>query len=368
MHLKSLMLQHFKNYNSQQFEFAEGINCIVGPNGSGKTNLLDAIHMLSLTKSAFNHIDHDLIMEGNDFLRMKADINNDSKQNTIEIRLKSGEKKEVFWNENAYQKLSEHIGKFPAVLISPNDTDLIRQGSESRRRFIDACISTVNKDYLQSLTDYQRLLRQRNNFLKSLNENQKPDPVLLEAYDEKLIPLNRYISKSRSELLDRFGDDFRKFYRKLSGDKEEITWQYESKCLLEDFPERYRKNIDRDVFLQRTNMGIHKDDFDFRIDGRSVKKYASQGQQKSTVLSLKLIQYMLFHTHFGFAPVLLLDDIFDKLDSGRMSRLMEIISEQSFHQVFVTDAHPERSIEIFKGSAHEIRIFEIREGKANQIE
>ncbi len=366
MHLKTLFLENFKNYEKQNFEFVDGINCLVGPNGSGKTNLLDAIHMISVTKSAFNHIDQDLIKEKSDFLRIKASFQNE-KENTVEIRLRTGEKKIIFWNDNPYDKLSKHIGKIPLVMISPNDTDLIRQGSEIRRRFFDAMISTVDPDYLKELSDYQRLIRQRNQLLKKMADGRNQNFTLLDVYDDQLIPLNKKIALKRFAVISQFEDDFAGFYTQLSEEKEKIEWMYESNCLESKFEELYLKSRQKDLLLLRTNVGIHKDDIDFTIDGKQVKKFASQGQQKSAVLALKLIQFLMFSKHFKFSPILLLDDIFDKLDSGRMSRLMLIISKQTFRQIFVTDAHPERSIDIFQKADADIRIFEIENGQVKDV-
>ncbi|MEQ8360700.1 MAG: DNA replication and repair protein RecF [Cytophagales bacterium] len=366
MHLKTLILENFKNYNSTKMEFVKGINCVVGPNGSGKTNLLDAIHMLSMTKSAFNYIDQDLIRKDQHYMRLLADLIKE-KEEKIEIRLKQKEKKLVFWNDNEYEKLSHHIGKMPLVLISPNDTDIIRQGSEGRRRFFDSMISTIKPDYLKALSEYQKILRQRNALLKQMAEKKSKSFSLLEIYDEQLIPLNQFINRSRSELIKSHEKGFQNFYSILSDKKEKLQWVYESKAGEKDFRDRFKNSLERDLIFQRTNVGIHKDDYEFFIDGKQVKKYASQGQQKSTVLSLKLIQFIVFKNHFNYSPILLLDDIFDKLDSGRMERLMSIISKQDFIQIFVSDAHPERSIEIFNKSNADIRIFEIENGEVNNV-
>ena len=338
----------------------------MGLNGSGKTNLLDAIHMISLTKSAFNYIDQELILEESDYFKIIARIEK-SKEEKIEIRLKTREKKAIFWNDNPYEKLSEHIGKIPLVLITPNDTDLIRQGSEVRRRFFDALISTINPEYLRDLTNYQKVIRQRNILLKRISEQKENDFSLLNIYDEQILPLNVRISKERQRIIRENNGTFEKFYHLLSGKTENIQWHYLSRTLNEDFESIFKSARARDIILQRTSIGIHKDEFDFLIENKQVKKYASQGQQKSTVLSLKLLQYLIYKEHFKYPPILLLDDIFDKLDSGRMTELMSILSEQAFRQIFVTDAHPERSIDIFKKTDADIRIFEIHEGKVINV-
>ncbi len=366
MHLKTLFLENFKNYKSSDLKFVKGINCVVGPNGSGKTNLLDAIHMLSMTKSAFNHIDQDLIRKDQAYMRLHCELVQE-KEEKIEIRLKRKEKKQVLWNDNEYEKLSHHIGKMPLVLISPNDTDVIRQGSEARRRFFDSMISTIRPDYLKALSEYQKTLRQRNALLKQLAEKKSKSNSLLEIYDEQLIPLNQFIYQCRSEMIKSHENDFKNFYSILSGEKENLQWVYESKAGEKSFKDRFKNSLERDLLFQRTNEGIHKDDYEFFVDGKQVKKYASQGQQKSTVLALKLVQFNVFKKHFNYSPILLLDDIFDKLDSGRMERLMSIISKQDFIQIFVSDAHPERSIEIFNKSNADIRIFEIDNGQVKNV-
>lgn len=366
MHFESISLENFKNYRKQSFDFVDGINCIVGRNGSGKTNLLDAIHMISFTKSAFNHIDQDLILNNQPYLKIKGLFNNDS-ESEIEIRLKQGEKKQVFWKGIPYEKLSEHIGKIPLVLINPNDTDIIRQGSEIRRRFIDSMISVIDHDYLKDLSRYQRLLRQRNAYLKQLAERKSNDRTLIESYNEPLLVLNKKIAKRRLDLMEYGQSHFKKYYKHISDNSENVDWQYSSKCLDDDFAEKYVSNLEKDIVLQRTNMGIHKDEFHFLIEEKQIKKFGSQGQQKSCVLALKLVQFSVFEEHFQFAPILLLDDIFDKLDSDRMKRLMDLITSKKVNQVFVTDAHPERSVEIFKLGKSEFRIFEIKEGELKNV-
>jgi DNA replication and repair protein RecF len=366
MYLESIFLENFKNYQKEKFEFLEGINCVVGENGSGKTNLLDAIHMSAFTKSAFNYIDQDLILNEQDYFKIVANIEN-AKSDKVEIRLKSKEKKQVFWNDNPYEKLSEHIGKIPLVLINPNDTDLIRQGGEIRRRFFDSLLSVLDKNYLSDLSKYQKTLRQRNNLLKQMSESGKTDKTLIEVYNETLLELNASIGIKRKSFIDTYSKKFEDIHAEIA-DGDSIKWKYQSNCLDANFKEKFVKNFDRDLYLQRTNMGIHKDDYEFDINDISVKKYASQGQQKSCVLALKIIQFIAFKEHFKSAPILLLDDIFDKLDSGRMSRLIKIISEQDFNQIFVTDAHPERSIEIFKNTGAKFRIFEIQEGTLKNVE
>lgn len=363
MWLESLYLNNFKNYSEANLNFVDGVNCIVGLNGAGKTNILDAIHAISFTKSAFNHLDHELIKEGESYFRVLGKISSDKKTDKIEIRLPEAAKKIVLWNDDPYAKLSEHIGKVPLVLINPNDTDLIRLGSELRRRFLDTLLSMLSSEYLSKLSEYQRTIRQRNALLKKVFEDNRREDELFEVYDEKLLALNDFIYSSRKKFIDSEAGEFAKIYDKISDKAEKASLVYKSDLNKENFHSAFKNNFEKDLRLQRTSLGIHRDDLEFSIEEKAIKKFASQGQQKSIVLALRLLQYKSFYKHFGFAPLLLLDDIFDKLDDGRMSRLMEILSENQFGQIFVTDAHPERSISIFKEAKREIRIFEIASGE-----
>jgi DNA replication and repair protein RecF len=346
MRLQELYLLNFKNYAEARFTFGEGIHAITGLNGSGKTNLLDAVHFLCLTKSAFLATDTPAIRYGETFLMLRGLFEQDQRTHTVECALQQN-KKTMRLNGKAYTRLSEHIGAFPLVLLTPYDTDLIREGSEERRKFFDGTLSQWQADYLDKLLQYNALLKQRNALLKQFAERNHPDYDLLEAYDRPLIPLAQTLAQARRQLLDRFEPIFAQHYRRLASEAEQVRIEYVSEAQKPDFEEIFRKALPKDLLLQRTTQGAHRDDFDLLMNDRSVGKFGSQGQQKSFVLALKLAQYDLLHTQKGFAPLLLLDDIFDKLDDRRMAALLETLSARPNAQVLLTDARPERTRQLF---------------------
>ncbi len=363
MYLENVSLINFKNYQDLRLEFTKGLNCIIGINGSGKTNLLDAIHFLCLTKSAFNNIDSQLIFENEPFFSASTTLYIDSEKFQIKSVLQPPKKKHLSVNKVEYEKMSQHIGRFPVVLIAPNDTDLIREGSELRRKFFDNILSQSDHDYLDKLIQYNHLLKQRNSLLKQFKEAGKTDSVLLETYDKKLIPLNKFISEKRAELTIRFKDFCDKNYQQLSGDREETKLKYVSKVSADNFEELYYRSLDRDIILERTNVGVHKDDYEFTLNDKPLKKFGSQGQQKSFVIALKLAQHEYINEVKSIAPILLLDDIFDKLDDDRIRNLVEMVSKRKDSQIFVTDARPERTQAFLSDISKDFKIFEIEEGR-----
>lgn len=367
MHLENLSLVNFKNYADSDLGFSRQINCFVGPNGSGKTNLLDAIHYLSLTKSAFNTIDQQNIRHGNDYFVVKGTFALEEQLHLIKCSLKTGEKKQVKNGHERYEKLSQHIGLFPLILITPYDTDIIREGSEQRRKFFDSLLSQINQDYLNQLIEYNHYLKQRNNLLKQFHEKNYFDPTLLETYDRKLISIGQILSGSRSKLLHDFLPFFQQRYREISSGNEEVSLKYHSNVMDDDFPDLFRSRLQRDMALQRTTLGIHKDDFLFELEGYPIKKFGSQGQQKSFVIALKLGQFELIKKAKGFKPLLLMDDIFDKLDDHRIEKLMDLVAGKAFGQLFVTDARPERTIAIFEKIEAEVKIFGVDNGLVEEI-
>ena len=368
MHLESLELLNFKNYEDIKLQFSPEINCLVGSNGSGKTNMLDAIHYLSLTKSAFNTVDVQNIRHESDFMVIRGMFRKEDKQETIQCSLQQGQRKVLRHNKKDYDKMSEHIGRYPVVLIAPNDTDVIREGSETRRKFFDSILSQIDPQYLQWLLQYNHGLKQRNSLLKQFAESNTFDRDLLEPYDRHLLEFGRQILKARKDFLQDYLPYFLSHYQNLSEGKEGVSIRYESNLDVENPEAELKNNLRRDLALQRSNVGIHKDDFVFEIDGHPLKKYGSQGQQKSFLISLKLAHFDSIRQHKEFKPILLLDDIFDKLDDHRIAKLMELVSGHTFGQLFVTDARPERTERIFQQLQDtEVRIYRIEAGEAKRM-
>lgn len=365
MILHRINLINFKNYENVKVDFCTGLNCLTGLNGSGKTNLLDALYYLSLTKSAFNSIDSQNIRHNSDFFSIKADFSLKNKDHQLQCSLKQGEKKSFKVDGSTYDKLSEHIGKFPVVLIAPNDDDLIRESSEVRRKFFDSIISQTNKNYLTGLIRYNHVLKQRNSLLKRIFETGRRDKDLIGQYDKQIIDLSVQLSGIRANFIKDLLPGFVSHYQTLSGGKEQVDIQYGSKALDEDFPKNFTKAIEKDIVLQRTTMGIHRDDYAFLISDNPLKKYGSQGQQKSFLISLKLAQFEFIKANNGLTPILLLDDIFDKLDDERIQKLLDMIGQQKFKQIFLTDARKERTRELLTDVNAEIKVFEIESNEIN---
>ena len=362
MYLENISLSCFKNYSGSKLNFSPLINCITGPNGSGKTNLLDAIHYLSLTKSAFNSIDQQNIQRGQPYFSIRGEFIRHEKKYLISCSYKVGEKKIIKNNQTAYQRFSEHIGSFPLVMITPYDTDLIREGSIVRRKFLDGLISQINPPYLTDLLNYQRLLNQRNQLLKRFATGHRFDKQLLAAYDEPMLVLMKGLSTIRKDFLKSFVPVFTTHYSMLSDGNETVDITYRSDLLADNFEERYLGNHQRDLQLQRTDLGIHKDDLICKFDGHSMKKFGSQGQQKSFVIAMKLAQFDCLKLEKGFKPVLLLDDVFDKLDDRRITKLIDMVSGHKFGQIFITDARPERTARILEKLESEVINFEVDQG------
>ena len=362
MYLRKLTLLNFKNYPEASVTFSPGVNALVGPNGSGKTNLLDAVHYLSLTKSALNPVDVQNVRHGEGFFTVKGEYEREGKALTVLVHVPAGQKKVVKANGAPYEKVSEHIGEIPLVLITPHDTDLIREGSETRRKFVDGVLSQLDRGYLNTLMQYNHVLRQRNALLKQFGERRTFDADLLEPYTQKLSELGEPIHQRRRAWSEEFTPLVLQYYAELADDQEAVGLQYESKWEPGTMMKRFGEVQDKDRILQRSTLGVHKDDFVFNLGDHPLKKFGSQGQQKSFVIALKLAQYAMFKNHFGFAPLLLMDDIFDKLDDGRIERLMLQVSGPDYGQLLVTDARPERTEAIFAAQELACKLVHINKG------
>jgi DNA replication and repair protein RecF len=363
MKFKRLQLENFKNYQEQLIDFEGRIIILTGKNGSGKTNLLDALHYLSFTKSALNTSDQQNILHQAPYFLIKALFEQQEKDYEVICFVKDGQKKVFKFQGKAYDKFSEHIGKILLVLHTPYDADLIRDASETRRKWADGTISQIDHSYLDRLLEYGQVLKQRNAYLKSLPHPGRVNHELLTTYDNQIITLSRKISHSRQAFLKDFEAYFKKTFSELVNDRETFSIDFKSNCLNADFFEKVQSAREKDLHLQRTTIGAHRDDFLFRINDHPIKRFGSQGQQKSFLIALRIAQYDYLRAGTGKTPILLLDDVFDKLDDERITQLSHLLSDQTrFGQVFLTDARTERTRNFFHGKK-DVQFLTVEEGK-----
>ncbi len=362
MFLQNLSVLNFKNYVEAELMFTNKVICFTGNNGAGKTNLLDAIHYLCLCKSYFNPADSQQILHDEEFFMVQGTFKRLAGVEAIHIGMKRNQRKQVKRNKKEYATLAEHIGQFPLVISSPSDSMLITEGSEERRRFLDAALSQTDEHYLQTLIVYNKVLLNRNLLLKQMHERRNFDPIMLEVYDEQLIDTGNEIFDKRKSYLKDFTEIFNEFYRFLSGNKEKVELIYESQLIDQDFSTQLKAAVDKDRMVQRSTVGIHKDDLAFTIGGKPLKRFGSQGQQKSFLLAMKLAQYHFLKIEKGFAPLLLLDDLFDKLDYNRIKNLLELVLKENFGQLFITDTQAERVLEIFNSLKITPQMFSVADG------
>ena len=359
MYLQKLSLLNFKNFDSKSFEFQEKINCFVGQNGVGKTNVLDAIYYLSFAKSYFNPVAVQNIKHGESFFVAEGDYQINERSEKIICSLKKGQKKVLKRNGKAYEKFSDHVGQIPLVIISPSDRDLVTEGSDTRRKFIDGVISQQDKEYLKDLIAYNKILSQRNALLKYFAANRVFDAMNLEVYDDQLITYGTNLYAKRKEFLEEFIPIFNKKYQIISNDKEQVNLVYKSQLHISSFRDLLKNSLEKDKVLQYTTVGIHKDDLNFEIGEYPIKKFGSQGQQKSYLIALKLAQFEFIKQQSNITPILLLDDIFDKLDESRVSHIIELVNNDEFGQIFITDTHSERTEQAIKQSEKPYQIFKL---------
>lgn len=359
MLLKNLSLINYKNFESENFEFDAKINCFVGANGIGKTNVLDAIYHLALGKSYFNPVATQNINHEADFFVIDGSFENNDREEKIVCSLKRGAKKIIKRNGKTYDRLSDHIGLLPLVIISPADRDLIVEGSETRRKFIDGVIAQSDKIYLQNLIKYNKVLSQRNSLLKYFAANQTFDSTTLSVYNDQLSEYGTPVFEKRAAFIATFLPIFKEQYGVISGGHENISLSYESKLIDTDLSQLLEQNIDKDRALQYTSVGIHKDDLSFKIDEHPIKKFGSQGQQKSFLIALKFAQFHFMQSLAGTTPILLLDDIFDKLDENRVGHIIELVNNENFGQIFISDTHAERTENIVKSIHQSYKIFKL---------
>lgn len=361
MELETLQLIDFKNYAEARVEFSSKINVLVGKNGSGKTNLLDAIYYLSLTKSAVSAADNFCIRHGQQKFFLRGRFRQVSNVNEVTTSFQLAAKKIFREGVNEYQKLSDHIGKYPVVLIAPDDTNLVTEGGESRRKFFDSILSQLDRAYLESLIQYNQALKQRNSLLKMFADNHRFDLLALETYNDVLARLGTTVFEKRREFMATFGPVFRRFYNFIvSEEAAEVIYNTELSSV--NFLDGLKQSQSRDMALQRTTFGIHRDDYQFVLGGGDLKRLGSQGQRKSFIIALKLAQFDIIKSHKGFKPLLLLDDIFDKLDDFRIQKLLELIKNDELGQLFITDARPDRTAALLKQIDVTASVFKVSGG------
>jgi DNA replication and repair protein RecF len=367
MYLKRLVLANFKNYDQTELEFSPKINCFVGNNGVGKTNILDAIHYLSLTKSFFNNIDSISIRHGEDYFIINGIFDRDGEEDHICCAFQKQKQKVLKKNGKEYQKLSDHIGKYPVVMISPADSALVSEGSEGRRKFLNKIISQYNAQYLDSVLKYSKALQHRNRLLKDFKSENRFDDDALSIWDSQLVKYGTYVYNERKMLVDELIPVFQENYDLIALGKEKVKLSYRSHLAEGDFSDALVNSVKKDRFLEYTTIGIHKDDLLFEMDQHSVKTLGSQGQQKSYLVALKLAKFDYIKRRSGISPILLLDDIFDKFDAERVEQIIRLVGDHRFGQIFITDTHQSRLHEILSSHQTVYNLFNISNNQVEEI-
>lgn len=359
MHLRSLSLVNFKNYEQLDLPLCEKINCFVGENGVGKTNLLDAIHYLSLCKSNLNPVDSQNIRYDQEFSVIQGVFDRLGKEENIYCGIRRQKKKQFKRNQKDYQKLSEHIGLIPLVMISPSDSILINGGSDERRKFMNEVIAQYSRVYLSNLIQYNRALAQRNRLLKEGDQGRRPDREMVEIWDEQLIRYGEPIYEERKRFVEELLPVFGTYYEHVSGNREKVTLTYETQLEGNNFREGLQHNLEKDRIIQYTTFGVHKDDLGMSLGVHPLKKSGSQGQQKTFLVALKLAEFEFIRKLMEIPPILLLDDIFDKFDASRVRQIISLVAANHFGQIFITDTNEKRLKEILREIPAEHRVFQL---------
>ena len=367
MFLKSLSLLNFKNYREAEFEFHDKVNCFVGNNGEGKTNILDAIYYLSFCKSFFNPSDSQNVLHGEAFFLVQGEFEKGGESDKIYCGVKKGQPKIFKKNKKEYDRLAEHIGGYPLVMISPSDSILIYEGSEERRKFIDGIISQYDRAYLDHLIQYNKALAQRNALLKLFFKERRFDAESLDVWSAQLQRHGQFIYEKRADFIQQFEPIFQDYFKIISGQKESVELEYQSPLSNGDFSEVLQSTVDDDLRKQYTTMGVHKDELQFNIGGHPLRKFGSQGQQKSYLIALKVAQMEFLKQIKKVNPILLLDDIFDKLDEKRVTHLLDLVNSRKFGQIFITDTHPERIEQLLRTVKGAHKMFEIENGSIKRV-
>lgn len=368
MFLQKLSLVNFKNYGQTDLIFSSKLNCFIGYNGVGKTNIFDAIYYLCLCKSYFNSIDSQNIKHKEEFAVIQGEFVHNKKNEEIYCGLRKSKRKVFKRNKKEYTKLSDHIGLFPVVMISPADSNLILDGSEERRRFINGVIVQYDKEYLHDIVRYNKLIGQRNKLLKSIFASGSSQEDTLEVYNEQLIPVAERIFEKRQNFTQKLIPVFQKYYDFISSGKEKVDLIYQSQLSAGNFREHLLQSEERDKILQFTSVGIHKDDLILNLHNLNIKKIGSQGQQKTFLVALKLAKFDFIREITGMKPILLLDDIFDKFDESRVRKIIQLVSDENFGQIFITHTNEKRMKAVLKDIKVDYRLFFINDGIINEIQ
>jgi len=367
MFLNRLSLINFKTYSELEIELSPKLNCFVGNNGVGKTNLFDSVYYLAFGKSYFNSADTDSIKHGEDFFMIQGDFVFDDRTEKVHCALRRDQKKRIRRNDKEYPKLADHVGLIPLVMVSPADSSLILEGSEERRRYMNGVISQYDRQYLDDVIRYNKVLMQRNRLLKDFAKSAYFDGETLLIWDEQLARLGDRIFVRRRDFISNLLPIFQHYYNYISKGHEKVELTYQSHAYNGDLPGQIRKAWDRDRAVQFTTTGIHKDDLILELSGHPMKQQGSQGQQKTYLVALKLAQYDFLREVSSVRPLILLDDVFDKLDSDRVTQLIKLVSEDKFGQIFITDTNREHLESILARIPAEYRLFGVSDGQLNLI-
>ena len=365
MYLTHLSCINYRNIRECDLKFSEKFNCFLGANGMGKTNLLDAIYYLSFTKSHLSTIDSQLINHESEFFMLQGDYIRNAQEESIMAAVKRRTKKQFKRNKKEYGRLSDHIGLIPAVLVSPDDNYLIEDGSDERRRFMDMVISQYDKDYMHAVMRYNQALQSRNALLKA---DIMPEAEMLDIYEIQMAHEADYIYKKRCEFVDEFTPLFKDFYYRISGGREEVGLNYTSHNEQGNLKPLLEECRNRDFAIGYTTRGSHKDDLQMLLDGYPIKRTGSQGQNKSYIVAMKLAQYIYLKKATGVNPILLLDDIFDRLDSSRVENIIKVVSSDDFGQIFITDTNRNYTDSLISKIAAKAAIYIISEGVVSALQ
>ena len=362
--LEKIVISDFRNIQLQELEFSPNVNCISGNNGEGKTNLLDAIYYLSMTKSAFATSEKFNFRHGTDEFSVAGTYRMENGLSSrFALKVNSKGEKKIRRDDKPYQKVSEHVGVLPIVMVSPADISMVSDSGEERRRFVNAVLSQMDHEYMSSLQQYNRLLMQRNRMLKEM----EPDRSLLEVIDMRMGALAEPIYQKRKKFIEDLKPIVSEYYKYVSGGSELVDIEYESELSKAGLEQLLSASFDKDRILKYTSSGLQRDDFIFTMNGHPIRRYGSQGQQKSFLVSLKFAQYEIMKKNYGFAPVLLLDDVFDKLDMNRISNLLQMVASNDFGQIFITDSNKVRMSGILDRLTQDRAYFETVSGTFSTI-
>lgn len=362
--LEKLVISDYRNIQLQELEFSPNVNCISGNNGEGKTNLLDAIYYMSMTKSAFAASDRFNLRHGTEEFSLAGTYRMENGLSSrFALKMTSKGEKKVRRDDKPYQKISEHVGVLPVVMVSPADVSMVSESGEERRRFVNSVLSQMDREYMSAMQQYNRLLLQRNTMLK----DSEPDRSLMEVIDMRMSVLSEPIYEARKSFVEQLKPIVAEYYKTLSGDSEQVDIEYESELSKAGLDQLLSASFDRDRIMKHTTTGVHRDDFAFRMNGHPIRRFGSQGQQKSFLVSLKFAQYEIMKKNYGFAPILLLDDVFDKLDMGRISNLLQMVASNDFGQIFITDSNKVRMAGIVDGLTQDRAYFETSCGTFSRI-